>query len=75
MTSLATINRAIAKAGIQLELVRGEGYHYFIYDQTTPDRDFFETESVMVCYTKTYTKDEWVDQAQYAMEIIEKRIS
>ena len=32
MTTLKQANRAIAKAGIPLELERGDGYHYFIYD-------------------------------------------
>ena len=65
MTTLAAANRQISKAGIPLELVRGEGYHYFIYD--IPAENVFDTESVYVCYTNTYTATEWVKEAAYAM--------
>jgi hypothetical protein len=65
MTTLAAANRQISKAGIPLELVRGEGYHYFIYD--IPAENVFDTESVYVCYTNTYTAKEWVKEAAYAM--------
>lgn len=60
-TTLKQVNRAIAKAGIPLELERGEGYHYFIYDD--PARNIYETVSVYVMYTNTYTVAEWTEQA------------
>ena len=68
MTTIAAANRAIYKAGIPLELVRGEGYHYFIYD--VPAENIFDTESVYVCYTNTFTAKQWVEEAAYAMATI-----
>ena len=72
MTTLASANRAIAKAGIPLELVRGDGYHYFIYD--IPAENVFDTESVYVCYANTYTAKEWVKEATYAMAKIMENV-
>lgn len=60
-TTIRQAQRAIDKAGIPLELVRGEGYHYFIYDQ--PRRNIYETVSIYVPYTKTYSAAEWANQA------------
>ena len=60
-TTLKQANRAIAKAGVPLELERGEGYHYFIRD--VPARNIYETSSVYVCYTNTYTAAQWADLA------------
>lgn len=67
-TTLKQANRAIAKAGIPLELERGEGYHYFIYD--VPARNIYETVSIYVCYTNTYTAAEWAEQAARVAEQI-----
>lgn len=61
-TTLKQANAAIAKAGIPLELVRGEGYHYFVYD--VPAKNIYETVSIYVCYTNTYTAQEWTEQAE-----------
>ena len=61
MTTLRQAQRAIDKAGIPLELVRGAGYHYFVYDQ--PRRNAYETVSIYVCYTNTYSAAEWANQA------------
>lgn len=61
MTTIRQAQRAIDKAGIPLEIVRGEGYHYFIYD--VPARGLYETVSVYVPYTNTYSAAEWANQA------------
>ena len=71
MTTLARAQRAIDKARIPLDLVRGEGYHYFVYDDRGPN---YDTLSVMIPYTKMYTAKEWVNQAGLAHIEIEKRI-
>lgn len=73
MTTLSQANRAIAKAGIPLELERGEGYHYFIYD--VPAQGIYETISVYVPYTKTYTASEWAQQAAWSMGSLRQRIT
>jgi hypothetical protein len=61
MTTIRQAQRAIDKAGIPLEIVRGEGYHYFIYD--VPARGIYENVSLYVPYTKTYSPAEWANQA------------
>lgn len=68
MTTIRQAQRAIDKAGVPLELVRGEGYHYFIYD--APARNIYETASIYVPYTKTYSPAEWANQAGLAYTVI-----
>lgn len=68
MSTLAQANRAIRNANIPLELVRGEGYHYFIYDNE--ERGVYETLSIYVPYTNIYTTAEWVAEAEHAYEAI-----
>lgn len=72
--TLKQINKAIAKDGIPLELERGaEGYHYFIYDNE--ELNVFETESVYVCYTNTYSILEWIDEAHRCLQVIRKELA
>jgi len=73
MTTIRQAQRAIDKAGIPLEIVRGEGYHYFIYD--VPARNLFETVSIYVPYTNTYTPAEWANQAGLIYTDITNRIA
>jgi len=72
MTTLRQAQRAIDKAGIPLELVRGDGYHYFVYD--VPSRGIYEDVSIYVPFTKDYTADQWAEQAAYAIEDIRQRL-
>ena len=66
MTTLAAANRQISKAGIPLELIRGEGYHYFVY--IGPEENVLvDIDSVYVCYTNTFTAKQWVEEAASAM--------
>jgi hypothetical protein len=68
----ATIKRvqaAISKAGIPLEFVRGEGYHYFVLD----DGQQYETESVMIPYTSDCAISQWVEEAEWAYGVIKAR--
>ncbi|RYE95261.1 MAG: hypothetical protein EOO77_43200, partial [Oxalobacteraceae bacterium] len=56
--SLKSINDKLRSHGYrEVELVRGQGYLYFIFD----DRgDNYDTESVMVPYLKHHSVTEWV---------------
>ena len=72
MTTLKQANRAIANARIPLELERGDGYHYFIYD--VPSENIYETVSVYVPYTNAYSLSEWVDQAEYVFDHLKKTL-
>lgn len=66
--TIKTAQRAIDKAGIPLELVRGEGYHYFIYDRNGQ----FDTVSVYVCYTNSLSPERWVEEARTAIKTIDE---
>lgn len=67
--TIKRVNRAVAKAGIPLELVRGEGYHYWVFD--APGR--WETVSVYMPYTNSVSVDCWLEWARQAMEEINNR--
>lgn len=69
--TIKSANRAIAKAGIPVELVRGEGYHYFVFD----DGKRFETVSIYVPYTNSVSVDCWVEWAKQAMDEINNKVA
>ena len=62
--TLAEINRRIALQEPAVELVRGEGYHYYTFDLTIisarPDRVIFETESYPSPYTNRRPAADWI---------------
>lgn len=61
MATLKQINARIARDVSPLvELVRGEGYHYFVLDA----EGAYETRSVMVPYTSDQTAFQWVEDAK-----------
>jgi hypothetical protein len=72
MTTIRQAQRAIDKAGLPLEIVRGEGYHYFVYD--VPARNIYEDVSIYIPYTKMYTAAEWANQAGLIYIDILKRL-
>lgn len=70
--TLKEINARIQKVDPLVELVRGEGYHYYCFDNapgegTAPmqfvagDHLIYETESVMVPYLKQQTSARWIE--------------
>lgn len=73
MTTIRQAQRAIDKAHIPLEIVRGEGYHYFVYD--VPARNIYETVSIYVPYTNTYSAVEWANQAGLVYTDITDRLA
>jgi len=56
------INKAIAHTG--LEINRGEGYQYFTHTETG---DQFGS-MVMVCYLNHLSLNQWVEEAEEALE-------
>lgn len=55
--STAKVTARLAKLGHpEVELVRGEGYHYFVFDDGT----HFETESLMVMRFRNRPFEDWV---------------
>jgi len=60
--SLALINREIASIDHRCELVKGDGYHYFVFDGQSAG--VYETKSVMVMYTSHMDNARWISEAQ-----------
>lgn len=54
------ITAALRAEGYPLELVKGEGYFYFVYD--APDK--YETESVYVYRLNELTREQWIEQGR-----------
>lgn len=71
--TIRSAQRAIDKARLPLEIVRGEGYHYFIYSCSA--RNHYDTVSVYVCYTNTYAPAEWADIAKGAWADIKAKLA
>lgn len=46
----------------KLDLARGEGYWYFVYDDTS--KKLYETHSVYCCYLNQMTVDQWVEEGK-----------
>lgn len=65
--ALKTVNKQLPK---NVELVKGDGYHYFVYD----DGDkIFETESVMEHFLTNMPLERWVtDGKNFANKVEEK---
>lgn len=59
MTTIKKVNEEIVKIGIQAELIKGDGYFYFIGD----DVELAFTTSVMVNSLNQLSLEEWVEEA------------
>jgi hypothetical protein len=67
MFQTKSINQVFKEDNLPVELVKGDGYFYFIYD--LPEQKVFETESVYVPKLSHLTKDEWIRQGrEFALE-------
>ena len=62
MTSTRTVNTILRTLGLSAELVRGDGYHYFV-GTDVPN----QSHSEMVHRTSDFTAAEWVDMLLVAM--------
>lgn len=61
MLHLKTINKIIqTQVSPYMELVKGEGYFYFVYDNGPK----FETKSVCTFRLNNLTLDMWIDDAR-----------
>lgn len=71
MTTIAQINKILHRTvSERIELVRGEGYHYYIYDDLD-DSGVYEETTVMEPYTSGWPVDDWVGLAQQLVNEIE----
>lgn len=61
MLTLEKVNRAIRAATSQyVELVKGEGYFYFVYD----DGKRYSTASVYINILNQFTLEDWIAEAK-----------
>lgn len=58
--SVALVTKRLQALGHPVELVRGKGYHYFVYDDGT----HYVTESVMVMHFRSIPYQQWVDDGE-----------
>jgi hypothetical protein len=56
----ATVTRRLQAEGHPVELVRGVGYHYFVFD----DGDFVESLSVMIPRFRSWSVDRWTQEGR-----------
>lgn len=62
-TKARTVAQVLKAVGCdKLDLVRGGGYLYFVYDDKA--RNVWETESVYVCYLNQLSVEQWVDMGK-----------
>lgn len=67
--TVKNINAKLTAAGKPVEIERGDGYIYFIYD--VPADNVYETYSVMTPYLNAYTDKEWIEQGLAFAEAME----
>lgn len=58
--SIAKLNAEMLAEGINLELVKGNGYLYF----TTYSPEAYESRSIMICWYNQITPDAWKELAK-----------
>lgn len=58
-TTIKQVNAALRKASIDAELVRGDGYHYFV----GPDVEYAFGTVVCTLYTSHLTVEQWLELA------------
>lgn len=64
-TTLAAVNKALAAAGIDAELVKGRGYFYFVGS----DMDYAEEQGVYgVFRLSDLSVTQWVEEARQRIE-------
>lgn len=80
--TISKVNLAFGRLGIPLELVRGKGYHYYVFDTMTGPvsrawrMGVYETESVMTPYTSQQPVDRWVaDGVAWAQQFAVKLVT
>lgn len=54
-----------------LDLAKGEGYMYFVYD----DGQMFTTKSIMVAHMNTLPIESWVEEAKTFIKEVQEEIS
>jgi hypothetical protein len=63
---IKTVNKAITAEGMNLELVAGDGYFYFV----GPGTENLSTASVMVYRLNELSLDQWMTEAREVARLI-----
>jgi hypothetical protein len=64
--STANVTRRLKAEGLPVEMVRGEGYHYFIFDEG----DTYESHSIMVPRFRSMPMERWLEIGrQFAADV------
>lgn len=70
MLQLRTINKILKEDNLPVELVKGDGYFYYVYDYTDGNRLVYDTEMVIAYRLNHQTLARWVeDGRRFALEI------
>lgn len=67
----AIVTKRLRAEGFPIELVRAEGYHYFIFD----DGEAFETESIMIAQFRAWPVDRWTQEGRDFAERIKRQLA
>lgn len=66
--TIADVTAALRAEGLPVELVKGDGYLYFVCDD--PARNIFEDKSIMVAYFNRQTPEQWIaDGREFAASV------
>lgn len=67
---MLTTKKILKEIGCEnLDLVRGEGYFYFVYDEF-PNREIYDTRSVFVFRLNDLSLESWIYEANILLEKI-----
>jgi len=67
----ATVTRRLQAEGHPVELVRGEGYHYFVFDDGTA----YESESVYIPRFRSWSVDRWTQEGRDFAETVRAKLA
>lgn len=66
MITCKAITARLRAEGLPLELVKGEGYFYFVFD----DGAIWESHSIYVCFLNQLSVDRWLEAGRdFAKEV------
>lgn len=72
MVTLKSVNAAIKARGGREQLVRGDGYHYFIGGVAD---ELASYPSIYVCYTSHFTLEQWLSEWESMVAESKKQIT
>lgn len=62
MFTIKSINKVFQEDNLPIELVKGEGYFYLIYDDV--ENNIYETVSIYTVRLGDMTKDRWIEEGR-----------